>query len=321
MEKSRDFHVRANCSGMTVFHFLRKVLPRNRSDSVALLIREGHVELNGTPSGGEQKVRTGDFVSVDAFAMEAMGKKPKLESLEVLYRDNAVICINKPAGISVIPDRHQVGPTAVQIVQQMVEKEGFFPKPVHRLDKWTSGILILALNKEYVRVLTNLFVERKIEKEYLAFVRGRPDPAEGVIREPIGPNSRRMTRIIVGGKLAKPATTHYRTEKLWNGFALMGIRLETGRTHQIRVHMSHMGHPIVCDSLYGGGDAIYLSELKVDYKLRKGKKEKPLVSRQALHAFRIAFPSPDTKKEVRLKIPLPHDLEVLKRKLDQWALE
>jgi len=319
MEKVREFHVRPNCSGMTVFHFLRKVLPRNRSDSVVELIKQGFVERNGAIPDGNDKVRLGDYLSVNASALMGMTKKPKTDSLELLYRDETVICVDKPAGLSVNPDGRQKGPTAVQYVRNMFEKDGLHPKPIHRLDKWTSGVLLLATEKKHVKSLGDLFSAHKIKKTYLAFVRGRPDPAEGVVDIPIGPNSKRMTRIIVNAKQAKPAVTHYRTIGLWQGFSLVEIHLETGRTHQIRVHMSHIGHPVVCDSLYGGGDVIFLSELKVNYKPSKDKKEKPLLSRQGLHASRLEFESPESGKHIAVEAPFPHDFALFKNKLDQYG--
>lgn len=319
MEKIREFHVRTNCTGITVYHFLRRVLPRSHSINLTKIIEDGAVQVNDTPTDPEARLKRGDYVTVNEKAMKDAAVKPSFEALDTLYRDEALICVLKPAGMSVIPDRRQVGKTAVQICRQMLEGEDCTPRPVHRLDKWTSGALIMALQKKYVEPLGKLFAERKVNKTYLAIVRGRPIPDEGVIDEAIGPNDRRMTKIIVGGKLCKPAVTRFRTLCKWQGFSLVEAKPETGRTHQIRVHLSHIGHPILCDSLYGGGDAIYLSELKLDYKLGRGKREKPLLSRQALHAEKIRFVTPATGKEVEVKAPLPHDLEVVAKKLDRYA--
>ena len=119
--------------------------------------------------------------------------------------------------------------------------------------------------------------------------------------------------------LSKPAISRYRILKAWQGFALVEVRPETGRTHQIRVHLSHINHPILCDSLYGGGDAFYLSEFKLDYRLGRGKKEQALLSRQALHAAEISFPSLNTGQAIRVKAPLPHDLAVVQKKLEQYG--
>jgi RluA family pseudouridine synthase len=319
MEKIREFHVRSNCAGITLYHFLRRVLPKSHSVDLTKIIEDGAVQVNDSASEPEARLKKGDYVTVIERAMRDAKVKPKFEALDVLFRDEAVICVLKPAGMSVIPDRRQVGKTAVQVCRQMLEGEKDHPRPVHRLDKWTSGVLVMALKKKYVEPMGKLFAERKVDKTYLAFVRGRPMESEGVIDEAIGPNARRMTRIIVGGKLAKPARTRYRTLCEWQGFSLLEVKIETGRTHQIRVHLSHIGHPILCDSLYGGGDALYLSELKLDYKLGRGKREKPLLSRQALHAGRIRFESPATGKAVEVEAPLPHDLEVVRKKLDRYA--
>jgi RluA family pseudouridine synthase len=319
MVKYRDFHVRPGCAGITLYHFLKRVLPRKHSSTAAVLIREGAVEVNGVPTSNDMPLKTGDLVSVDTEILEAAAKRPSKHTLEVLFRDEAVICVNKPAGVSVIPDRRQVGKTAVQMLREMLKEEGFNPKPVHRLDKWTSGVLLLALQKEYVEELGRLFAEQKVEKTYYAFVRGRPHPASGTIEEPIGPDSKRMKRMVVGSKQAKPALTHYELKKRWEGFSLLEIKPKTGRTHQIRVHLSHIHHPILCDALYGGGDAFYLSELKINYRLGRGKTEKPLLSRQALHAGAIDFSTPATGQRVRVEAGLPHDLSVLAKKLEQYG--
>ena len=319
MKKTRDFHVRSNCAGMTLYHFLKKVMPHNRSAGIIALIKDGCVQVNGKSRGANDSLRNGDFVSVGMEALEIASKQRKVDHLEVLYRDEALVCVNKPAGLSVIPDRRQEGKTAVQICREMFEADNLHPRPVHRLDKWTSGVLVLALKKEYVAPLGDLFAKRKLEKTYLAFVRGRPDPVSGTIDAPIGPDSKRMIRMLVNARKAKPAITRYSIIEYWEGTSLLEVHPETGRTHQIRVHLSHIDHPVLCDSLYGGGDTIYLSDFKLDYKLGKNRKERPLLSRHALHAHSITFPSPATGQEITVKSGLPKDLEVLRKKLGQYA--
>ena len=225
----------------------------------------------------------------------------------------------KPAGIPVIPDRRPKGSTAVEICRKMLAPEGLSPKPVHRLDKHTSGVLMLALTKDYVQPLGELFADRLVDKVYLAFVRGTPRPAEGVIDLPIGADRNKATRMVIDRARGKPALSLFKTLKTWNGYSLVEVRPKTGRTHQVRVHMAHIKHPILCDALYGGGDAFHLSTIKPDYRIGRGRRERPILSRQALHAAQLSFRSPATGKEVVVKAPLAEDLVILQRKLEKFA--
>jgi 23S rRNA pseudouridine955/2504/2580 synthase/23S rRNA pseudouridine1911/1915/1917 synthase len=304
---------------MSLFHFMRRTLPRSMSRDVLELIVEGHTLVNGEPGDLQQTLRTGDFVQVDIESRRGHREKKSSDALPVLYRDGALICIDKPAGIPVIPDRRPKGPTAVEICRAMLEPEGLYPRPVHRLDKYTSGVLMLALEKEHVKPLGELFEERRVKKTYLAFVRGVPRPGEGVIDAPIGTDSRKASRMVVDRARGKEAVSRYRTLTAWRGYALVEVRPETGRTHQVRVHMAHIKNPILCDALYGGGEAFHLSTIKPDYRIGRGKRERPVIKRLALHAAALAFTSPDAGQEVVVESPLPKDLEILEQKLEKFA--
>jgi 23S rRNA pseudouridine1911/1915/1917 synthase len=304
---------------MSLFHFMRRTLPRSMSRDVLSLITDGKTTVNGEKGDMQRPVRTGDFVIVDTTACVKRKDREPPETMNVLYRDRALICVDKPAGIPVIPDRRPNTPTAVELCARMLEQEGIRPKPVHRLDKHTSGVLILALRKEFVTPLGELFSERRIQKIYHAFVRGTPRPPEGMIDAPIAPNQRKMGRMLVNRSKGKQARSGYRTLEVWNGYAMVEVTPETGRTHQVRVHMAHIKNPILCDTLYGGGEAFHLSTIKPDYRIGRGKRERPILNRQALHAAQLNFISPATEKEVEVRAPLPEDLVLLKSKLEKFA--
>ncbi len=313
--------MRNSCSGMTVFHFLRKTLPRSMSRDIVGLIDDGAVFRNGVPAEFQAIVRTGDFISVDTSAVKEreVQQEAPLE-LEILYRDEGVLCVDKPPGIPVIPDRRHRTETAVEICRRMLGDGPNSPKPVHRIDKYTSGVLMLALKKEFVQPLGDLFADKRISKTYLAFVRGNVLPGERIIDAPIGPDARRVSRMVVNPtKKGKSAVTRIAPLVAWRDYSLVEARPETGRTHQIRVHLAHIKHPILCDSLYGGGDVFHLSTIKPDYHVGRGKRERPLLKRQALHAAELTFESPATGKVVRVKSPLPEDLAILKKKLEKFS--
>ena len=315
----QEFVVRHGCSGMSLYHFLRRTLPRSMGRDVLSLIVDGHTLVNGKPGDVHAPLRTGDFVAVDTSFCRKPRREGPPERLTVLYREATFICVDKPAGIPVIPDRRPKTPTVVEICRAMLAGEGLNPKPVHRLDKHTSGVLLLALQRDAVPILGELFSKRRVKKTYLAFVRGTPRPAEGVIDAPISPDKRKAGRMAVDPSRGKPALSRYRTLVRWRGYSLVEVRPETGRTHQVRLHMAHIKNPILCDSLYGGGEGFHLSTIKPDYRTGRGKRERPILSRQALHAAELAFPSPTTGELVSVKSPLPKDLEILKSKLDRFA--
>ncbi len=287
--------------------------------NVLEMIVEGHVKVNGKRGDVHQPLRTGDYLEVDTARCKRPAEKADPKGLEILYRDEGTLCVFKPAGIPVIPDRRPKGSTAVEICRKMLAPEGLRPKPVHRLDKHTSGVLMLALTKEYVHPLGELFADRLVDKVYLAFVRGTPRPAEGEIDLPIGADRKKATRMVIDRARGKPALSFFKTIKTWNGYSLVEVRPKTGRTHQVRVHMAHIKHPILCDALYGGGDAFHLSTIKPNYRIGRGRRERPILNRQALHAAQLSFRSPATGKEVVVKAPLSEDLVILQGKLEKFA--
>jgi 23S rRNA pseudouridine1911/1915/1917 synthase len=211
-------------------------------------------------------------------------------ALTIAYQDEHLLVVDKGAGLVVHPARGHREDTLAQLLAPLAaggepERAGI----VHRLDRDTSGLLVVARSQEVHRRLQAALAARKIEREYLALVEGRPPARTGTIEAPIGRDPRVRTRMAVGGVSPREARTHFTLERALTGTSLLRLRLETGRTHQIRVHLQAIGHPIVSDPEYGTPGMLGLE-------------------RQFLHATRLAFDHPITGERVEVDSPLPADL-------------
>jgi len=224
--------------------------------------------------------------------------------------------VNKPAGLLVIPDRFDVGLPALNKLLEVKMKQKAWV--VHRLDKDTSGVICFAKNEESHKFLSQLFMEREVNKLYAGLVNGIVMPDEGSIESPIAEHPAVLGKMVVSKK-GKIAITDYKVVEQWPLHALVQFRIHTGRTHQIRVHMQSIGHPVVCDELYGDGRPFYVSSIKKRYKVsEKEEEEKPLLSRQALHAYRLEFQKPDGTI-ISAEAPLPKDMSACVNQLNKWA--
>jgi RluA family pseudouridine synthase len=269
-------------------------------------------------------VREGDELSlvkeIDPGALprfEKKGKTAALQKPEVLFEDDSCLVIQKPSGLGSVPDR--IGDTSVH---QKLE-EWFGPsgdlRIVHRLDKGTSGALILAKGKEAAKAFDLAFREKRIQKSYLALVRGIPHLDVLSCDERIG-RTLRGGKVRVGpGKGSREAHTDFRVLDRFRGFALLEARPRTGRMHQIRVHLIRLGLPLAVEPLYTKSKGLYLHEFKKDYRKRPSHEEKPLIQRLTLHAVYLRFVSPDSEEEVRVLAEPPKDFRVVLDKLGKFA--
>lgn len=232
---------------------------------------------------------------------------------EVIFEDNHFVAINKPSGLLSIPDREG---KEVSLKNILKEKYGEI-FTVHRLDKDTSGIIVFAKNEQTHKYLSRLFEDRETEKYYTGLVHGIPSQENGSIDTGIMEHPTKKG-VMVTNKKGKQALTDYEVLETFGSYSLMRFQIHTGRTHQIRVHMKHLGHPIVCDAVYGTADAVMLSSIKKKFNLSKNEEEeKPLFNRLALHAEKLAFTDEQRNRQI-LEAPLPKDMRALLQQLRKW---
>jgi len=239
--------------------------------------------------------------------------------LPILYSDDSLVIVDKPSGILSIPDRYD--PEA-PVAASMLSSDWGKLLVVHRLDKDTSGVLIYARDPEAHKALGAAFESRSVAKTYLALVRGAPDWDETGCELALSPDGDRLHRTIADAHRGKESATRfkviarYRGGSGLSGSALVEAKPETGRTHQVRVHLAALGHPCLCDSLYGDGDPVLLSKLKRRWK-GDPYGERPLLARAALHALRAEFPHPRSGAALAVEAPLPKDMRAAISQLEK----
>lgn len=278
-------------------HFLQEKLPEFSRARLQAWIKAGRVRVDGTPAKPSRLLRGGERIEVSPTEPPPLKALPEAGPVEVLYEDAAVIAVNKPAGLAV---HAGAGRHAGTLVNRLVHRFAALsqvggplrPGIVHRLDKDTSGVLLVARTDAAHRALAAQFAGRSVEKTYLALVHGRVRPEAGRIAKPVARDPVRRTRMTTRLGVGREALTEYRVRRRFETFTLLEVRIGTGRTHQIRVHLASIGHPVAGDRLYGA----------------------PPARRMFLHAWRIAFVSPATGERVRVEAPLPPELE-------QWLAE
>ena len=234
---------------------------------------------------------------------------------EIIYKDDDLIAINKPSGWLSIPDRHDA---ALYSVKSWFEAKGEKIFIVHRIDRDTSGLLLLARNPEAHKYYNTLFEQRTLKKTYYGLVVGNVAEDQGVYDQPIEQHPTLLGKMRVGRK-GKPAITHYTVEERFRGFTWVKFQIETGRTHQIRVHLYNAGHSLVCDPLYGKPDPILLSSFKRKFNMsKKEEEERPLLSRLALHAYSVDLVDRQGQAHAFVA-PLPRDLDATLKQLRKWG--
>jgi 23S rRNA pseudouridine1911/1915/1917 synthase len=314
------YTVPAASAGERLDRVLAGAWPDLSRSRIQALIREGHVGANHPEAGGETitdpsyRVKPGQaFEAAVPEAAEAVVEAQAIE-LEIVHEDDDLLVIDKPAGMVVHPGPGRPDATLVNALLAHCGKSlsgiGGVKRPgiVHRLDKDTSGLIVVAKNDTAHQALSRQFQARTIARAYLAVVWGVPAPPVGEIEGNIGrhPKNRKKMTVLTGAR-GRPALTRYRVLKRADNIAsLVECRLATGRTHQIRVHMTHLGHPLVGDPTYGRATAARLKSLSAE-----AREVVQNLHRQALHARLIGFDHPRTGKPLEFESGLPEDLKIV----------
>jgi 23S rRNA pseudouridine1911/1915/1917 synthase len=234
-----------------------------------------------------------------------------VKGFSIIFENNDFIAVTKESGTLTIPDRHDE--TQVSLYKILNQKYGKI-FVVHRLDRDTSGLILFAKNEATHKYLSQLFEERNIGKNYLGIVRGSMPEKNGSINEPIGEHPLKKGMMTISKK-GKPSLTNYKVLEDYGIYSLVQFNIQSGRTHQIRVHTKSIGHPIICDEVYGDGKPILLSSFKKKYKLSQHDlEERPIISRLALHSHSLNFKDIH-QKEFFLEAPLPKDMRALLQQL------
>lgn len=267
------------------------------------LIEDGKVTVNGKPANKKTLLNDGDGVEVTVPEPKTLETKPEDIPLEIVYEDDDLLVVNKPKGMVVHPAAGNYEGTLVNALlaycgDTLSGINGVIrPGIVHRIDKDTSGLLIVAKNDNSHKILAELIKVHDFTRQYEAIVVGHLKERSGTVNAPIGRSKNDRKKMAVNGCACRDAITHYEVIEEFKGYSHVRLTLETGRTHQIRVHMAHIGHPVVCDEVYGG---------KQQFVECKG---------QCLHAKRIAFEHPTTGEMIDIESELPDYFQKVLSKL------
>ena len=286
------FNASPDDAGKRLDHYLQEHLAEHSRSRIQAWIRDGEVLVNGLRTKPSLVLRGDERLDVSPAAAPPLQAEPEDLPVEVLYQDASVIAINKPAGLVV---HAGAGAHSGTLVNRLVHHFKSLssmggelrPGIVHRLDRGTSGVLLVARNDAAHRALAAQFAGRTVEKTYLALVEGQVASESGQLTTPISRDPVRRTRMTARPGKGRSAFTEFRVRQRFKGFTYLEIRIGTGRTHQIRVHLSSVGHPVAGDRLYGA-------------KSRE---------RVFLHAWRIGFDSPASGERITVEAPLPGELE------------
>jgi 23S rRNA pseudouridine1911/1915/1917 synthase len=279
-----------HAAGRRLDRFLAELPEVGSRGAAECLVAAGAVLIDGTARPKSHRLAGGEEIALDLSSLAERPLKDEQLDLRIAYEDEHLLVVDKPAGLVVHPGAGHPSGTLVQGLLDHRPSGGDPNRPgiVHRLDRDTSGLLVVSRTQEAYDGLQALVRRRALEREYLALVRGRPRSRGGRVEAPIGRDRRDPTRMSIDTGSPKAAVTHFEVLELLPAHALLSVRLETGRTHQIRVHLAAIGLPVAGDRTYGT--------------------QEPGLERQFLHAARLAFPHPVDGRRIEVESPLPDDL-------------
>ncbi len=318
-ETPQEFEARPRSDGKRLDQYLASRFTDYSRAVLQKVIDAEAVLVNGRPVKASYRVRTGDLVSVRLPELPSTTPKPEDIPLSVVYEDEWLTVVDKPAGMVTHPARGNWKGTLVNALQFHFDELSTLagahrPGIVHRLDRDTTGLLVVVKDERAHARLATQFEQREVKKEYLAIVNGVPGRHSDYVERPIGfhPTCREKMAIRDLADGGKPASTYYEVAERFRGYALVRCRPETGRTHQIRVHLAHVGCAIVADKAYSGRDRLTRGDLAAGMTgkpLAEADDPALLIDRQALHAHAISFRHPITEATIELRAPVPPDME------------
>ena len=299
--------------GLRLDNALVKMYPNYSRARLQKWIKSGAITVDGNIPRAKDTMIGGEEVEIKVILQDEVLLEPEVIELNIVHEDDEIIVVNKPSGLVVHPGAGNSNGTLANALLHHFPKIRVVPRVgiVHRLDKDTTGLLVVAKDIKTHTNLVEQLQQRTVSRNYIALVHGE-FISGGTINDPIGRHSVDRKKMTVKPAEGREAITHYRIRKKFTGFTLLDVRLETGRTHQIRVHMSHHKHPIVGDKVYGR-------------KMNPGKNKVLNVvasfPRQALHAFQLSFIHPNAKEQVSFEAPIPNDFLTLIDALENLSNE
>lgn len=312
-----DVTVEARAHGWRVDHYLSRLFPNYSRAQFKKAIEQQAVLVNGLPVKSARRLRVNDRLSVRLPELPDSSLPPEDIPLDILFEDASIVVINKPPDMIVHPGKGNYRGTLAGALQfhfdELSDAAGTLrPGIVHRLDRDTSGVLVVAKNNQVHHRLSGQFERRGVRKEYHAITWGIIEIDSDYIETHVcvNPRHREKMMVCIPGGNSREAVTFYEVLERFDGFTSVRLLPRTGRTHQLRVHMAHIGHPIVADRLYGGRAELRISDLSGEPApaVSDEADSDVLIRRQALHAFRLEFDHPETGKRLQFEAPLPEDM-------------
>lgn len=249
---------------------------------------------------------------------ESQERRMKIGKPEIIFEDDHLIAVNKPPYLFSIGDRFDSG---IQSVRSWLLKSFDDVFLIHRLDQETSGVIVFGKHKAAHRAMSIAFEKRQVEKHYQVLVSGTIRIDGDTINKPIAESKTRKGRMIIHDKFGKPSVSHYKVLERFKGYSFLDVHIETGRTHQIRVHLAAIGHPPAIDPMYGSELPIYASQLKGKHRFSGDQYERALITRVPLHAAQLTFPHPETGELTTITAELPKDIRATLQQLRKWRTE